>query len=173
MPSGARSVVGKRSTFPRRKADAYLTWDVRPVLDLLPHLAPATRYREPCVGQGHLVAHLAAAGHECTYMADLPDDARLLPVGDDPVITNPPWTRPLLHEMILRFTVAAPYTWLLFDAGWAYTAQSGPYMALCTDMVPCRRTRWIEGSKDDATDDCAWYRFSADGAGVTRFRPRG
>lgn len=164
--------MAKRSSYARRVADAYMTWDVRPVLDLLPHLAPGTRYREPCVGDGDLVAHLAAAGHECTYAADLPDDARLLPEGPDPVITNPPWTRVLLHEMILRFVVAAPYAWLLFDAGWQYTAQSGPYMPLCTDVVPCRRTRWIRGTDNDATDDTAWYRFSLDGDGTTRLHHR-
>ena len=67
--------MGKRSEFLRLPQDAYTTpWEA--VAPLLDHLAPGTRYIEPCAGQGRLIAHLGRAGHVCVAQYDLPDDAR-------------------------------------------------------------------------------------------------
>lgn len=163
--------MGKRSSFTPRAADKYYTWDPRAVRALLPHLSPGTRFAEPCAGAGHLVAQLTDAGHVCAHMSDLDDgvDALTLPrVGL--VITNPPWTRALLHPMIEHWVTDG--CWLLFDADWLHTRQSAPYLPMLTDVVSVGRLRWIEGSTMDGKDNCCWYRFATDGDGSTRFHGR-
>jgi hypothetical protein len=79
--------------------------------------------------------------------------------GAECIITNPPWSRNILHGMIDRFASLAP-TWLLFDADWAFTKQSEPYMDRCQMIVAVGRVKWIEGSKNTGKDNCAWYNFS-------------
>jgi hypothetical protein len=163
--------VAKRSDFTRRAADAYFTWDPRAVRALLPHLAPGTQFAEPCAGEGHLVAQLTDAGHVCTHMSDLATGTDALSLGPlGLVITNPPWSRPILHAMIEHWLPGG--CWLLFDADWIHTKQSAPYMPFLTDIVSVGRLRWIEGSTMDGKDNCAWFRFGLDGGGVTRFHGR-
>lgn len=93
------------------------------------------------------------------------------------IITNPPWARPLLHALIEHFATQADEAWLLFDSSWAQTAQAVALgQRYCTDIVAAGRLKWFEGSGHDATDDCSWYRFSADKAAPTRYHwpsPRG
>lgn len=155
--------MGKRSDFTRRDADAYLTIDKRAVMALLPFLDAATRFAEPCCGAGHLVADLVSAGHVCTHMSDIATGVDALTLGQlDTVITNPPWTRTILHSLILHWVTTAPAAWLLFDSDWAYTKQARPYLALCTHIVPVGRLTWIEGTTMGAKDNCSWYRFAID-----------
>lgn len=168
--------MGKRSSFTPRAADKYYTWDPRAVRALLPHLAPGTRFAEPCAGAGHLVAQLTDAGHICTHMSDLDDGVDALTLGAldaDIVCSNPPWSRPLLHAMIEHWINTAPHcAWLLFDSDWMHTKQAAPYWRYVTDIVSVGRLRWIEGSTMDGKDNCCWYRFSADSDGVTKFHGR-
>lgn len=147
--------MAKRSNFKRRQADKYLTIDPRAVKTLLPYLKDNTKFAEPCCGEGHLVDELERYGHKCIHKSDLPIDALTLPKFDL-VITNPPWSRPILHELIDYWDEA----WLLFDAGWAYTKQSSEYMKRCTDIVPVGRLKWIENTTMQGKDDCSWYKFS-------------
>jgi hypothetical protein len=70
--------------------------------------------------------------------------------------------------MIDRFATTHP-TWLLFDADWAHTKQSTPYMAYCAKIVSVGRVKWIEGSKMTGKDNCAWYLFDKSFQGVTEF----
>ena len=78
--------------------------------------------------------------------------------GANLIITNPPWSRDILHDLIMGFSKIAP-TWLLFDADWAFTKQSRFYMAYCQMIVAVGRVKWIEGSKNTGKDNCAWYLF--------------
>lgn len=167
--------MAKRSSFERRAADAYLTWDPRAVRPLLPHLPPGTRFCEPCVGRGDLAQQLVAAGHECVHASDIESGVDALSLGPLPagVITNPPWSRPVLHAMISHWLQTAPFAWLLFDADWCHTKQSTLLMQNCSDIVAVGRVRWIEGTSTDGKDNCAWYRFAPDAnQGPTRFHPR-
>lgn len=161
---------------PVRAHDKYRT-PASAVAPLAPYLVPGMTFAEPCAGDGRLVRHLEALGLRCVYSGDAaPDDwletpknALTADLGDPGlIITNPPWTRRLLHPMISRFTSIAP-TWLLFDAAWKYTAQARPFLPLCSHIVPIGRVRWIEGSEHNAKDDCAWYRFAADTFGRPQF----
>lgn len=142
---------------------------------LLRHLRPGTGFIEPCAGAGHLVKHLEAAGHHCIAAFDLHPRPPVHPVvigprdalGDwiadcagmaDCFITNPPWTRALLHPLILRLTSALP-TWLLFDADWPHTVQARPLLPLLHSIVAVGRLQWIEGSPHSSKDNVCWYGF--------------
>ena len=96
--------MGKRSLFPRIPQDAYQT-PAEAVAPLLPHLEPGSRFFEPCAGEGRLIEHLVNAGHICVGRCDLPTDARTwryLSIESGVIfITNPPWSRPALHEIIV------------------------------------------------------------------------
>jgi hypothetical protein len=157
--------MGKRSDFKRVERDYYRTWDPRAVAPLLPHLPETFTAWEPCAGDGSLVKLI---GRGDWVMSDLdPQADNIAPVDAmqtrslvEFIITNPPWTRTILHPMIDHFRQIAP-TWLLFDAAWAFTKQSAPFMPFCSKIVAVGRIRWIEGSKMDGKDDCAWYCFEA------------
>jgi hypothetical protein len=174
--------MGKRSDFVRRKADAYDTIDPRAVRVLLPHLKRGRirTFAEPCNGMSHLQRQLEGIGLRCIYANDIlngeeDDDAlRMTPYdleGVDAIITNPPWTRRLLHPLILHFSKLKP-TWLLFDADWAFNKHSGPYLEQCSDIVAIGRLRWIEGTTMTGKDNAAWYRFDARHYNGTKFHGR-
>lgn len=154
------SLMGKRSEFKRRPQDRYNTPE-KAVEPLLPHLAPSTPFIEPCPGRGHLIRWLENAGHVC--MKRLPQDARThnynIPNNAYVFITNPPWTRDLLHPIIENLRQQAP-TWLLIDADWMHTQQASPYLKYCSHIVSIGRVRWIAGTDMDGKDNACWYRFS-------------
>lgn len=167
--------MGKRSDFARRPMDDYATWDRTAVTPLIPHLHGVRTFAEPCVGQGRLVAHLESFGLRCVQRSDLAFGVDALSIssvmGADAIITNPPWTREILHPMILHFQSLAP-TWLLFDADWAHTRQASPFIPQCSHIVAVGRVKWIEGSKHSGKDNCAWHRFHAQHTGGPRFIER-
>lgn len=165
--------MGKRSNFDRIDKDFYRTIDPRAVQALSPHLETGTRFAEPCVGAGDLVDALEMSGHHCSVGLDIQQgyDALMWGGNGDPIITNPPWSRPILHSMIEHFVNIAPYCWLLFDADWPHTKQSAPYMKWCSDIVSVGRLVWIPGTTTSGKDNCAWYRFSKD-AKFTKFHGR-
>jgi hypothetical protein len=156
--------MGKRSAFERRPMDAYLTIDRRAVEALLPFISDLRTFAEPCCGEMHLVRQLESAGLRCTYAGDIRTGEDALHISDfnepDAIITNPPWTRPILHDMIRHFQSIAP-TWLLFDADWKETKQAAPFLAQCSHVVAVGRLRWIEGTSQSGKDNVSWYRFWA------------
>jgi hypothetical protein len=160
--------MGKRSSFVRHKNDLYRTFDPRAVAALAPHLEPNTLYAEPCAGRGDLIDLLGALGHICIYAADIEPgaswipqaDALLVPPPSVTIITNPPWTRRILHALLERWPYIAP-TWLLFDMDWVSTKQARPYLHMCVKIVTVGRLKWIVDSPFDAKDNCAWYLFDA------------
>lgn len=183
--------MGKRSDFDRIEKDFYRTIDKRAVSSLLPFLTEGTRFIEPCAGYGDLMAELEKHGHHCVYACDnnplenpLWDNNRII-FGDafcidynslsyDVLITNPPWNRNDLHNMITHWIEnSSKPIWLLFDADWAHTKQSAYYIKKwCTDIVSIGRLIWIPGTTMSGKDNCAWYRFSADKYEETRFHGR-
>lgn len=169
--------MGKRSEFARRPMDAYQTIDPKAVAYLRPYLRGVRLFAEPCRGEGRLERQLSDAGLICIWSSDIADtdpsiDALNLTAEDlgaaDAIITNPPWTRDILHSMILHFQRIAP-TWLLFDADWAHTKQAAPFLPSCSHIVSVGRLRWIEGTKQTGKDNCAWYRFDANHSTGPRF----
>lgn len=168
--------MGKRSSFERVPRDFYPT-PVEAVAPLLPHLAPETRFCEPCAGNGVLVDHLTAAGHYCAAAWDIEpqradidqQDATQRQIGNiDCFITNPPWDRKVLHSIILNLAAQHP-TWLLFDADWMHTKQAIPFLPMLHVVVSVGRVKWIKDSPFTGKDNCCWYLFDANTSAVTEF----
>ena len=155
--------MGKRSNFERREADFYPTPRAA-VLPLIPYLRGIRTFAEPCAGDGALVRHLVSFGFRCVYSDDIRNGQDALAVdaygGADAIVTNPPWSRDVLHQLITHFQNIRP-TWLLLDADWAHTKQAGPFLPHCSDIVAVGRVKWIEGSKYTGKDNAGWYRFDA------------
>lgn len=177
--------MAKRSSgqFERRKNDTYDT-PLHAVTPLLPFLPAGTRFIEPCAGRGDLIRHLEAAGHICTGAFDIaprePENqpkSSFFPAGiakrdalkfyadkhhypSDQIITNPAWTRSILHALMLHFYWQRP-TWLLFDADWKHTEQAQPYLPMVKKTVSVGRVRWIEGTKHKGNDNAEWYFLDA------------
>lgn len=158
--------MGKRSDFERIPRDFYPTPRAA-VLPLLPHLAPGTRYAEPCAGDGRLMDVLGDYGHVCVWACDIDprrndiheNDAATCGVGKAEVfITNPPWNRADLHDIIMNLSDKAP-TWLLFDADWIHTRQAIPFLPRLRKIVSVGRVKWIEDSPHTGKDNCAWHLF--------------
>lgn len=161
--------MGKRSDFERKALDFYPT-PMAAVKPLLPHLFQKLAFCEPCAGAGHLVRHLEESGFKCASAFDIKPqhdsirchDASFITKDDlngaDIIITNPPWDRVPLHQIIERCSLIAP-TWLLFDADWMHTRQAAPYLQYCSKIVSVGRVKWIEGSDGAGKDNCCWYLF--------------
>jgi hypothetical protein len=173
--------MGRRSSFERLPKDKYYT-PYEAVVPLLPHLAPGTRFVEPCAGDGRLVRHLKRHGHVCVDAFDIEPEHASVNFADaltveiyarpgEMCITNPPWSRPLLHALIDHWRVQMP-TWFLFDAEWMHTKQSIPFMPYCRKIVSVGRVKWIEGSKMTGKDSVCWYLFDAKADGQTLFYGR-
>ena len=140
--------MGKRSTFERREGDFYPT-PRSAVLPLIPWLRGVRTFAEPCCGDGALVRHLESFGLRCAYAGDIATGQDALALdqygGAQVVITNPPYTRPLMHALIWHFARILP-TWLLLETDWASTKQAAPFMPSCSNIVSVGRLRWIEGT---------------------------
>lgn len=172
--------MGKRSNFKRRPQDAYDT-PPEALIPLLPHLPQRPfSFWEPCAGKGDLAQALHRLTGARHYASDIMPrsehvvqmdalDADAAEVsGFDKFITNPPWTRQILHPMIDRFRAIRP-TWLLFDADWMHTKQAEPYLPYCHKIVSVGRVKWIPDSAHTGKDNCAWYLFQNDPAAQTAF----
>jgi hypothetical protein len=156
--------MGKRSNFERREADFYPTPRAA-VVPLIPYLRRIRSFAEPCAGDGALVRHLESFGLRCVYAGDIRSGQDALVLDHygaaDAIITNPPWSRDVLHGLITHFQNIAPMTWLLLDADWKETRQAAPFLPHCSDIVPIGRVKWIEGSKHTGKDNTCWHLFNS------------
>jgi hypothetical protein len=87
------------------------------------------------------------------------------------VVTNPPWTRSILHPLIDRLSAVWP-CWLLFDADWPHTRQSSDLILRCSRIVPIGRVKWMPGTKHVGKDNCCWYEFLPGHETGPQFVPR-
>lgn len=155
--------------FKRMKNDAYDT-PYKCVLPLLPFLSDVTCYYEPCAGKGDLVRHIDKHGHICFLEFDIdPRHKDVVKIDafkfnfniQGLIITNPPWTRKILHPMIDLFRHGKG-CWLLFDSDWAHTRQAIPYLKYCSKIVAVGRVKWIPDSPHVGKDNSCWYFFGPD-----------
>jgi hypothetical protein len=159
--------MGKRSEFERNPRDFYPTpYDA--VLPLLKHLPKNVSFIEPCAGDGRLIRHLEKHGHKCIYACDIEPQAEGIEKADvlffghklplcDLIVTNPPWEREVLHQMINVFSDHC-LTWILFDSDWMFTGQAVPYLKFCKKIVAVGRVSWMENGKAGMENAC-WYCF--------------
>lgn len=170
--------MGKRSDFQRVAKDYYRTFDPKAGNAILPHIGENYTYAEPFCGRGDLIKQLKG---KCEYASDIQPEHEFNETGltfheksynmvtdadlqgCDLVISNPPWSRPILHDSIEFFASKKP-TWFLFDANWMFTKQSGYYLnKYCVKIVRIGRMQWIEDTsgkpKMQAKDDACWYFF--------------
>lgn len=171
--------MGKRSDFEHREL-AYYPTPVEAVRPLLAYLPKGSTFCEPCAGAGVLADHLQAVGHCCVSAFDVVPREPWIRQGDasfiskkdlndaDYIITNPPWERTVLHQIIER-CAALRQTWLLFDADWMHTKQAKPYLEICHMIVSVGRVKWIEGSAGAGKDNACWYLFDMDSKHDTSF----
>ena len=167
-----------KKPFRRRKNDAYDT-PPEPVLPLLRHLGGWCTFSEPFAGKGALVHTLTGHGYSCISSSDIAprapgidkkDALSITETAADFFISNPPWTRRILHPLILHLSEIAP-TWLLFDSDWMHTKQAVPYLKRCQRIVSVGRVSWMFNGKGGMTD-CAWYLFGCYDIDAPRFYPR-
>lgn len=171
------------TTKERSPRDFYRTVDPRAVVPLVAHLGRDVCYAEPCAGGGDLIDLFHPHGWQCQWASDLhpmrrsvystgqliaqedalqlaqllDDHPDLLP---DMFVTNPPWNRPVMHEMIAALAEIRP-VWMLFDAAWPQTKQAIRLGPICHTIISVGRLKWFSGTKNDATTDCSWYGFDA------------
>jgi hypothetical protein len=166
--------MGKRSSFERREADFYPT-PRSAALPLIPFLRGVRTFAEPCAGDGNLVRHLEGLGLRCVYAGDISTGQDALAIDSygacDAIITNPPYTRDLMHRLIEHLQRIAP-TWLLMETDWVSTLQAVPYLVHCSDIVTIGRLKWLAESKHTGKDNYGWFRFDARYNGVTAIHRR-
>ena len=146
---------------PKIPKDKYYTWDKRPGVALREFVPLNTCYYEPCAGAGDLIETLRPLN--CVGYSDDEIDARThhYDTQAEYFITNPPWTRSLLHPIIDNLRVQLP-TWLLIDADWMHTTQSAPFMKYCKTIISVGRLKWIPNTTMDGYDNTVWYLFVKD-----------
>jgi len=165
--------MSKRTSgkFKKIDKDKYMTWDSRAAYPLLDYYkARHIAYYEPCAGEGDLIKILD--GFWCMGCSDSELDARThkYDTNAEFFITNPPWTRSLLHPIIENLRSQKP-TWLLFDADWMHTQQAIPYLKYCKTIISVGRIKWIPGTTMDGYDNIAWYLFGKEET-ICTFVPR-
>lgn len=163
---GKRTLQMTGQTHAPRPRDFWSTIDPKARKALVPHLPRGVRYREPMAGDGSLV-RLLGPELNCVGMSDLKPQAPGIEeldvfdaqIGDaDMWLSNPPWTRKLLHRIIVHLSDQAP-AWLLFDADWMNTDQAGRFSSRCRRIVYTGRLIWIAGTTNPGFTACCWYLF--------------
>jgi hypothetical protein len=102
---------------------------------------------------------LESFGLHCTCAGDIAAGQDALMISDygdiDAIITNPPYTRDIMHRLITHFQRIAP-TWLLLESDWTTTRQAAPFLPCCSDIVAIGRVKWVEDSKHTGKENYAW-----------------
>jgi len=164
--------VGKRSNFKRRERDFYPT-PAEAIDPILLHLPARTLFDEPCVGGGHLVRCLEAAGHLCVSASDLASGQDAMGIQStvaDCFITNPPWKWEVLNPLITHLSSMAP-CWLLLNGAVAHNKRMAVHMARCVKFVSVGRCSWMANGVK-GYEDAAWFLFDANHKGQTEFYAR-
>lgn len=158
--------------FKRNERDFYPT-PIKAIEPLLEQLDDGTVFIEPCAGDGAIVNYLTDNGHKCIYASDiypLTDwiakkdiyDIEDSLLNQYTVITNTPWDRKFVSDLLDRIIENNGEAWLLLDADLMHNKWMAKYMQYCSHVVTCGRVKWIEDSKSSGFNNSCWYRFVAD-----------
>lgn len=172
--------------FERSPRDLYETVDPRAVAALLPYVDKSMPFVEPCAGAGALTDQLLAAGMACAGELDIQPlrphiamlDARAVRLNaGEQVITNPPFTRKLMHEIMLHCARQVP-SWFLVEADWLFTQQATPILTKHgAQAVAIGRLKWFREDDprqkgNDPMDNMAWLQLVPEPFGGMIFWPR-
>mgnify|MGYP001288226924 FL=1 len=176
--------MGKRSSnFERKKRDFYPT-PPECVESLIPHLIDYQYFIEPCAGDGALVDAIEDQTHmHCRWLSDIePNRQDIMPLDAldiththaqdaEVIITNPPWTRDIFHNLISHLTTIRP-TWLLADADWIHTKQSSSFTnrSSLKKIVSVGRVKWFGNTT--GKDNACWYLFDRENTSTPKFYGR-
>ena len=176
--------MGKRTTAPARPRDYWPT-PVDPIRKLVPFIIGCT-YAELCVGGGHLVQGInyltfrLTDKPRCVWASDLEPDTNSLrdrvpylaytkrdataisPLdlfGVDLIVTNPPFSWPVLSRLLPVWIELKP-TWLLLPADMANNVRFARFMRHCSDIVPVGRVSWMDNGQS-GMENYSWYCFDA------------
>jgi hypothetical protein len=165
--------MGKRSDFKRIERDAYNT-PLGAALPLLTLLESATRFIEPCVGEGDLRSHLEAAGHPLRRRLRLSFPRRPL------CRLQHSRGRDLRHQSSVLGPARKPASLdrqpresgtglAVMNANWLHNKSSAAVMPRLKTIVSVGRVRWIVGSPYTSKDDVAWMLFGTQDGSPIRF----
>lgn len=176
--------MAKRSNFERKPRDLYPTPEAA-VAPLAKHLRKGTDFIEPCAGDGALIRHLEALGHNCITATDIEPQAegiRQISAEDmfsDPlfghwtmaemIITNPPWKWELLQPILDAFIQSHRPAWVLLPADFAHNVRFSTFMDHCERIVSIGRVKWEPGSKHTGKENAAWYLINPTPVAATLF----
>jgi len=174
--------MGKYSEIPRSPRDYYRTIDTKATRILNTHLPPDSVFCEPCAGAGDLIDQLAELGHWCPYACDIEPQRSDIEKRDlfdirhqetgmfDFFITNPPFTRAILVELIPHLSAMRP-TWLLLPGDLVHNLYMREHMTHCVKFVSIGRMHWVE-NKINGKENYAWYLFDQEYTGPTELIAR-
>lgn len=140
----------------------------KPLGEFLPK---GTKFIEPCAGAGDLIEHLEGFGHECVEASDSDPqfanppfvelrDARLTAVGYAEVITNPPFSQPLLKPL-MEYWVGRTSMWLLLPSDMLINKWFNQYAVYVDQIIPIGRVSWL-GNGQGGYENFVWAHFTTD-----------
>jgi hypothetical protein len=173
--------------YPRSPRDLYETIDPRAIPPLLRHVDKSIPFIEPCAGGGALVDQLVGAGLKLHYACDivpLRDDIAACDArevisleGRRQFITNPPFVRALMHEIMIHCARQVP-SWFLVEADWLMTKQASKILRTYgSEVVTIGRLKWFrEGDPRDKgnepMDNFVWLKLEPEPFGAMCFWPK-
>lgn len=175
MGKRSNTKEGTYQAFERKSRDFYGTVDPDAVKPLLPFITGKT-FAEPCYGQGNLVELLEQEGILTFFCSDIEpheDLDRCIPAQEllddhvrdcDLIITNPPFSWPLLKPLLDHLPTLKP-TWLLLPADVIHNKRMAPYMEKCSYIVSVGRL-WWQPNKIKGVDNYVWLLLDYNSIGM-------
>ena len=160
--------MGKRQQkFQKSKRDYYPTIDPDAVKPLIPFIK-GKKVAEVCAGNGDL-AQLLEPDCKVVWESDIEPQNKYIKEKDalkiedinlwgvDTIVTNPPFSWPLLQPLLDHLPTLKP-TWLLLPADVMHNKRMAPYMNRCRFIVSVGRLYWMD-NKIKGVDNYAWFKF--------------
>lgn len=172
--------MGRRSDFNRIENDAYFTPEaavVRAEYYLRKHIGRRPVI-EPFAGDGGLARKLSyncdaevvwlsdidprpsVDGLTIIRRADWKDGLRQKHSSKSVVVTNPPWKKDLIIDLVYDCVDLGIESTLLLSGNLLHTAYFNKLLyPHCYSICSVGRLKWIPGSQHTSKDDAAWYHF--------------
>jgi hypothetical protein len=175
----------KFESFEAQPRDFWRSTDPNTFTPLLPFVDGMT-YAEPCYGAGDLECGLMDIA-SCMFASDIDPQVGGIPQRNalyltkedlhecDYIITNPPFSWPMLQPLLEHLPTLKP-TWLLLPSDFMHNKQSRPYMDNCKYIVSVGRLFFHKAGESTldikykrGTANNCWYLFTNEPQ-ETRFR---